>query len=35
MAAYERVTAADVQAAARAYLNADRAWKLVIQPAGK
>jgi len=35
MAAYERVTAADVQAAARAYLTPDRAWKLVVQPAGK
>ena len=35
MAGYERVTAADVQAAARAYLGADKAWRLVIQPAGK
>jgi zinc protease len=35
MAAYERVTGADIQASARAYLNADRTWKLVIQPAGK
>lgn len=35
MAGYERVTAADVQAAARQYLTADGAWKLVVRPAGK
>ena len=32
---YERVTPADVQASAKAYLGADKAWRLVIQPAGK
>lgn len=31
MAGYERVTAADVQAAARTYLGADRAWRLVVR----
>lgn len=35
MAGYERVGAADVQAAARAYLGADKAWRLVIRPAAK
>jgi zinc protease len=30
---YARITAADIQAAARAYLTDDRAWKLVIEPA--
>jgi len=35
MAGYERVTAADVQAAARQYLTADGAWKLVVLPAGE
>ncbi len=32
---YERVTAADVQAAAKAYLDPNKAWRLVVQPAGK
>jgi zinc protease len=35
LAGYERVTAADVQAAARAWLAADKAWRLVIRPAAK
>lgn len=35
LAGYDRVTAADVQAAARAWLGADKAWRLVIRPAGK
>lgn len=35
LAGYERVTAADVQAAAKAYLDPNKAWRLVVQPAGK
>ncbi|MDO8296287.1 MAG: insulinase family protein [Caulobacter sp.] len=35
IAGYERVTTADVQAAAKAYLGADKAWRLVVQPAGR
>ena len=32
---YQRVTAADVQAAAKAYLGADKTWRLVIKPTAK
>ena len=35
IAGTERVSAADVQAAARAYLAEDKAWKLVVRPQGK
>lgn len=32
---YERVTAADVQAAAKTYLDPNKAWRLIVEPAGK
>ena len=32
---YERVTAADVQASAKRYLGADKAWRLIVKPEGK
>ncbi|MFZ5668746.1 MAG: M16 family metallopeptidase [Pseudomonadota bacterium] len=35
VAGYERVSAADVQAAAREYLDVADAWKLVVRPAAK
>jgi len=35
LAAYERITPQDVQAAARRYLTPDRAWMLVVRPEGK
>lgn len=31
---YERVTAADVQASAKQYLGDDKAWRLIVRPAG-
>jgi len=34
LAGYERITPQDVQAAARRYLTADRAWMLVVRPEG-
>ena len=34
LAGYERITPQDVQAAARRYLTPDRAWMLVVRPAG-
>ncbi len=33
LAGYERVTAADVQTAAKQYLTEDKAWRLVVRPA--
>jgi hypothetical protein len=35
LAGYERTTPQDIQAAARRYLTADRAWMLVVRPEGK
>jgi zinc protease len=35
IAGYQRVTPADVQAAAKTYLAADRSWRLVVRPDGK
>lgn len=35
LAGYERVTAADVQAVAKQYLSADKAWRLVVKPQAK
>ncbi|MDP1629849.1 MAG: insulinase family protein [Caulobacter sp.] len=33
IAGYERVSAADVQQAAKTYLGADKAWRLIVKPA--
>jgi zinc protease len=34
-ASYQRITPADLQAAARKYLTDDRAWKVVVKPQAK